>query len=95
MCKQRLDYLFSRDCVYMSLNQLLCPNPAAHVKLKLELEERIETLESNLDLDLDLDQRAGMKMGIIICNVMGTSASTLYAIVVLPSYTVLCGIVFS
>lgn len=79
----------------MSLNQLLYPYPAAQVKLKLELRERIETLGLNLDLDLNLDQWAGMKMGIIICNVRGTSASTLYAIVVLLRYTVLCSIISS
>lgn len=92
MCKQRLDDLFSRDCAYTSLNQLLYPHPAAQVKLKLELRERIETLGSNLDLNLDLDQRAGVKMGIIICNVRGTSASTLYATVSL-SDTALCSII--
>lgn len=64
MCKQRPDDLFSRECVYMPLNQPLYPHPAAQVKSKLELRERAETLGSNLDLDLD--QRARMKMGIII-----------------------------
>lgn len=66
--------IYSALTMYMSLNQLLCLHPAAQVKLKLELRDIIETLVY-VDLDLNLDQCPGMKMEIIICNVMGTSAS--------------------
>lgn len=79
----------------MSLDHLLCPHPATQLKLKLEFREKTKTLGTNLDLNLDLDQRGGMKMGIIISNVRGISASTLYAVVILPSYTVLCSIISS
>lgn len=95
VCKKRPDDLFSSNCVYVSLNQLLYRHLTAQVKLKLQLRERIETLGSNQDLILDLDQRAGMEMGIIICDVRGTSASTLYATVVLSSYAALCSIISS
>lgn len=73
----------------VSLNQLLYPHPDTQVKLNTELRDGVETLWSNLD------QRAEMKTGVIICSVGRTSASTLYAVVVRPSYTALCSIISS
>lgn len=82
MSKKVPNDLFSSKCVYLLLNQRLFPHRRPQVKLKLQLRARTETQGSDVDLDSDLDQRAGMKMGIIMPDVRGTSASTLYASVV-------------
>lgn len=87
MCKKRRDDLFNSDCVIKSaaIPACRCPGPLKNGASG----ERVETLRSNLDLHLDLDQLAKMKMGIIICNVRRTSASTLYASVAPLSCTLL------
>lgn len=72
--------IYSALTMYMSLNLLQCPHPAAQVELKLEIRDL------NLDqLSRDEDQNNKMQ-----CH--GNICFTLYAPGVLPSDTVLCSI---